>query len=48
MAAERSSLKLLTMEKPRSFVDKNVVNRVEVEKPLIIKKIEQRGMELVI
>ena len=37
-------MKLLTTEKPQSLVEKNVVNRVEVEKPLIIKKIEQRDM----
>ena len=33
MVAERSSLKLLTTEKPQSLVDENVVNRVAVEKP---------------
>ena len=40
-------MKLLTTEKPQSLVDKNVVNRVEVEKPLIIKKIEQRELSLI-
>ena len=42
---ERSSLKLLTTEKPQSSVEENVVNRVEVEKTRIIKKIEQREMK---
>ena len=32
---------------PQSLVDKNVVNGVEVEKHLIIKKIEQREMDLI-
>ena len=45
MVAERSSLKLLTMEKPQSLVEEIVVNRVEVEKTRIVKKIEQREMK---
>ena len=42
MVAERSSLKLLTTEKPQSLVEENVVNRVEVEKTRIIRNIEQK------
>ena len=38
-------MKLLTTEKPQSLVEENVVNRVEVEKTRIIKKIEQREMK---
>ena len=38
-------MKLLTTEKPQSVVEENVVNRVEVEKTRIIKKIEQREMK---
>ena len=45
MVAECRSLKLLTTEKPQSVVEENVVNRVEVEKTRIIKKIEQREMK---
>ena len=41
MVAERRSLKLLTTEKPHGPVEENVVNRVEVEKTRINKKIEQ-------
>ena len=48
MAAERSSLKLLTTEKLQSLVEENVVNRVEVEKTRIIKKIEKREVKPVI
>ena len=45
MVAERSSLKLLTTEKPQSLVEENIVNRVEKQKTRIIKKIEQREMK---
>ena len=38
-------MKLLTTEEPQSLVEENVVNRVEVEKTRIIKKIEQTEMK---
>ena len=45
MVVERSSLNLLTTEKPQTIVEENVVNRVEAEKTRIIKNIEQREMK---